>query len=336
MRRRVIAPGAAIVQIHVQLREVEPAVWRRIQIPAAATMADLHEVLQAALGWTNSHLHEFQIGADRIGVPDPEWDEDDEVRDEALVLVGEAAVPGARLHYVYDFGELIAVAQSDVRYPRCLDGAGPCPPENVGGPGGTRTSSLSSVIPHMRTTSTGWPGVTASTPTTSRSPRPIGNWSGSRGRTQCPALSLFPTMRLSRVQDLGGCRAVMTDIGAVRELADHYHHAGFRHRLARFDDYIESPKPSGYRGMHLVFKYSSDRVPVYNGLQIEIQLRTRKQHSWATAVETVSMFTSQALKSSRGEEEWLRFFSVDEQRSGDRRGCPDGPWDCRKSIGFAT
>ena len=82
MRRRVIATGAAIVQIYVQLREVEPAVWRRIQIPAAATMADLHEVLQAAVGWTNSHLHEFQIDADRIGVPDPEWGDEDEVRDE--------------------------------------------------------------------------------------------------------------------------------------------------------------------------------------------------------------------------------------------------------------
>lgn len=145
MRRRVVAPGAAIVQLHVELREVEPAVWRRIQIPAAATMADLHEVLQGALGWTNSHLHEFQIDADRIGVPDPEWDDEDEVRDEATVLVGEAATPGARLDYVYDFGdnwrhdltvEHIEVALPGVRYPRCLEGAGPCPPEDVGGPGG--------------------------------------------------------------------------------------------------------------------------------------------------------------------------------------------------------
>lgn len=145
MRRRVIATGAAIVQLKVQLLEVEPVVWRRLQIPAAATVADLHEVLQAAMGWTNSHLHEFQTDAGRIGMPDPEWHDEDEVRDEAAVTVGEVATPGARLSYVYDFGdhwshdltvEQILVAEAGVRYPRCLDGAGACPPEDVGGPGG--------------------------------------------------------------------------------------------------------------------------------------------------------------------------------------------------------
>lgn len=145
MRRRVIATGSAIIQIKAQLLDVQPAVWRRIQIPAAATMADLHEVLQQTLGWTNSHLHEFQTDAHRIGMPDPEWGDEDEVRNEADVLVGEVAFPSARLHYVYDFGdnwrhdltvEQIVVAESGVRYPRCLDGARSCPPEDVGGAGG--------------------------------------------------------------------------------------------------------------------------------------------------------------------------------------------------------
>lgn len=122
--------------------------WRRIQIPAAATTADLHEVLQEALGWTNSHLHEFGVGAERFGVPDLEWGDEDDVRDEAGVSVGEVAAVGAKLSYVYDFGdnwrhdltvEQIVVAEAGVRYPRCLDGARACPPEDVGGPGGYET-----------------------------------------------------------------------------------------------------------------------------------------------------------------------------------------------------
>jgi hypothetical protein len=84
----------------------------------------------------------------------------------------------------------------------------------------------------------------------------------------------------------------------------------FKHKLVRIDDYIEKPKLSGYRGLHLVYRYNSDRNETYNGLKIEIQLRSKLQHAWATAVETVGTFTKQALKSSLGEEEWLRFFSL--------------------------
>lgn len=72
----------------------------------------------------------------------------------------------------------------------------------------------------------------------------------------------------------------------------------------------EKPKASGYRGVHLVYKYRSDRKATFNGLGVEIQLRTRVQHAWATAVETVGFFTSQALKSSAGSEDWLRFFAL--------------------------
>lgn len=70
------------------------------------------------------------------------------------------------------------------------------------------------------------------------------------------------------------------------------------------------PKDSGYRGVHLVYRYESDRTADFNGLKIEVQLRSRLQHAWATAVETVGTFSRQALKSSQGEEEWLRFFAL--------------------------
>ena len=75
-------------------------------------------------------------------------------------------------------------------------------------------------------------------------------------------------------------------------------------------DYIAQPKEDGYRSVHLVYKYrtGSARQTAWNGLRIEIQVRTRLQHAWATAVETVDTFTNQALKTGGGKEEWRRFF----------------------------
>jgi hypothetical protein len=121
----------------------------------------------------------------------------------------------------------------------------------------------------------------------------------------------FANMKLSRMQDLGGCRAIMRDMDSLHELYRLYRLGNGKHILDRRDDYIfENLKQSGYRGIHLVYRYRSDRKQTYNGLKIKIQLRTRLQHAWATAVETVGFFTSQALKSSRGEDLWLRFFAL--------------------------
>lgn len=77
-------------------------------------------------------------------------------------------------------------------------------------------------------------------------------------------------------------------------------------------DYIRHPKSDGYRSYHLVYRYRSEskKHAVYNGQKIEIQVRSRLQHAWATAVETVSTFTGQALKFSGGEESWRRFFAL--------------------------
>ena len=122
-------------------------------------------------------------------------------------------------------------------------------------------------------------------------------------------LKRFPTMDLARVQDIGGCRAVVRTVGQVEMLARQYQSGNVKHSLVRFDDYLHDapgPKDSGYRGIHFVFKYFSDKRTTYNGLQIEIQIRTQVQHAWATAVETVGTFVRQALKSSQGEEDWLR------------------------------
>src|SRR5258706_2516015 len=125
-------------------------------------------------------------------------------------------------------------------------------------------------------------------------------------------LHRFPGMRMSQMQDIGGCRAILATTKNVRELVTRYEKSDLKHKLERIDDYISSPKPSGYRSVHLIYKYNSDKQApsVYNGLSIELQFRSRLQHVWATAVETVGTFLNQAFKSSQGEDRWLRFFAL--------------------------
>ena len=98
--------------------------------------------------------------------------------------------------------------------------------------------------------------------------------------------------------------------------------------MLRKDDYVINPKKSGYRGHHLIYGYFSDKKDTYNGLKIEIQIRSTLQHVWATAVETVGTFTEQELKSSQGEQDWLRFFTLMSTvfaRREDRPIVPDTP-----------
>jgi len=126
-------------------------------------------------------------------------------------------------------------------------------------------------------------------------------------------LLLYPGMDLARMQDIGGCRAVLSSVESVEAVADYYRkRSRIQHELIRYDPYIENPKPSGYRGIHLTYKYLNRRADSrpWNGLRIEIQLRSSLQHAWATAVETVGLFTHQALKSSAGAEEMLRFLAL--------------------------
>jgi ppGpp synthetase/RelA/SpoT-type nucleotidyltranferase len=123
------------------------------------------------------------------------------------------------------------------------------------------------------------------------------------------------TMNLSQMQDIGGCRAVFATVAEAEALLNYYHEQWKKNpnrggTLKRITNYIDQPKATGYRGVHIICKYESevDHHKVYNGLQIEIQLRSKLQHYWAMAVETVDFFTGQALKSNIGEFDWKRFF----------------------------
>ena len=123
-------------------------------------------------------------------------------------------------------------------------------------------------------------------------------------------LRRFDRMKLSRMQDIGGARAVLPTLDHVDELHDLYNRSRIKHHLVGTKDYVRFPKSSGYRSLHLIYRYRSDRNETYNGLQIELQIRTHVQHAWATAVETVGTFLRQSLKSSEGHAEWLRFFEL--------------------------
>ncbi|HKW16464.1 MAG TPA: RelA/SpoT domain-containing protein [Terriglobales bacterium] len=124
-------------------------------------------------------------------------------------------------------------------------------------------------------------------------------------------LDRFPEMKLTQIQDIAGCRAIVSSVSQVYELVNSYKRSDIKHKLVHEDDYIKNPKESGYRSYHLVYRYYSDKKSRrWNDLKVEVQIRSPLQHAWATAVETVGIFIRHSLKSSRGDEHWLRFFAL--------------------------
>lgn len=118
----------------------------------------------------------------------------------------------------------------------------------------------------------------------------------------------FPNMSLTAMQDIGGCRVIVETIDEVYSLVEAIKRSQMRHEKKEEYDYIKDPKPDGYRSYHLVLSYQSDRNTNYNGLFIEVQVRTHLQHVWATAVETMDTFTGDPLKIGRGSAENRQFF----------------------------
>ena len=127
--------------LKVTLLEVEPVVWRRFAVPSTVTLPRLHGVLQAVMGWSNCHLHQFRFGDACYGPTDPDWpSEMIEERGQRLgKLLHEA---GGSFLYEYDFGDGwthgVELAEDvDVAalagLPTCIDGANACPPEDCGG-----------------------------------------------------------------------------------------------------------------------------------------------------------------------------------------------------------
>ncbi|MGH8887068.1 MAG: plasmid pRiA4b ORF-3 family protein [Egibacteraceae bacterium] len=128
-------------EFDIALEEVEPRIWRRLQLPADATFLDLHDAIQDACGWQNYHLFAFrdEYGESIAGIPDDEWGEPDP--DAAKVLVADFFESERRCLYEYDFGdswvhevELRRIVESSERFERrLLDGARAFPSEDCGG-----------------------------------------------------------------------------------------------------------------------------------------------------------------------------------------------------------
>ncbi len=140
-------------------------------------------------------------------------------------------------------------------------------------------------------------------------------------------LRRYPDMQLARMQDIGGVRAVLTSVPDVYKLADEYrNNKSFTHELIDQKDYIAAPRSEdGYRSLHLIYRYKNTRNPSYDGLRLELQIRTKLQHTWATAVETMGTFLGQALKSRQGDQDWLDFFALISSAFAHKEKCPPVP-----------
>ena len=136
-----------------------------------------------------------------------------------------------------------------------------------------------------------------------------------------------PTMKLSQMQDIGGCRAVLANVDLAKKLyKDYYIKGDLKHKKVSEKDYIAQPKKDGYRSIHLIYKYNSDKgKKEYNGLLVEVQIRSKLEHLWATAIETVDFFTRQAIKSNEGQREWMDFFRLVSSAFAKMENCPCVP-----------
>ena len=145
MARKKVWLPQDIFQIKVTLRYTRPPIWRRLLVPSGFTLEDLHSVIQAAMGWDNSHLHEFRIGQKRFGKSDPSdrlMGMDPIGNERTTYLYRVLRKVRAKALYTYDFGdgweheivvEKVLPPESDVAYPSCVGGKLQGPPDDCGG-----------------------------------------------------------------------------------------------------------------------------------------------------------------------------------------------------------
>ncbi|HEV2055542.1 MAG TPA: plasmid pRiA4b ORF-3 family protein [Methylomirabilota bacterium] len=142
-RRLTVAPREdTLYVLRITLEEVEPPVWRRVQVPGSITLERLHTVIQKAMGWRDVHLHEFEVGGRRYGRPEPDEPHYKVEPEWKLTLRAAAPTEGVRFRYVYDLGdgwghealvEAIQAPTAPFKHSACLAGERACPPEDCGG-----------------------------------------------------------------------------------------------------------------------------------------------------------------------------------------------------------
>ena len=138
--------GKTAIQLRISLKDHTPTIWRRLVVPGEIKLSKLHSIFQAAMGWEDYHLHQFQIGEQVYGMPDDEGDfgEFDDIDEDTVVLSDVVSAP-LRFSYQYDFGdnwqhevvvETVESVPLVLKFAACIDGQRACPPEDCGGTGG--------------------------------------------------------------------------------------------------------------------------------------------------------------------------------------------------------
>jgi len=137
------SPTDAIATLRIEIKYIEPLIWRRIAVRTSMNLMALHTVIQATMGWLDYHLWEFFVDERKYGIPDPDRPR---VKNGATTQLATILASGTtEFDYVYDFGDYwehrIIVEQTnsagtDAKYPRFLGGERRCPPEDCGGPPG--------------------------------------------------------------------------------------------------------------------------------------------------------------------------------------------------------
>jgi hypothetical protein len=131
-----------IYELYVELEGVQPPIWRRLLVLASIRLHKLHELLQLTMGWTNSHLHSFQIGERAFSMSGADLDELDMLDEKKFTLEAVLGESIRRFSYEYDFGDSwrhqikvkpVAKPNIDWSYPLCIGGARAAPPDDVGG-----------------------------------------------------------------------------------------------------------------------------------------------------------------------------------------------------------
>ena len=144
----------------------------------------------------------------------------------------------------------------------------------------------------------------------SEAPAPIVAQRLKRAPSIIKKLKRFPSMELSSMQDVGGCRIVCRDRKTLTRIVKKIIKSRARHERRVKNDYIAAPKNDGYRGIHIIARYKSNGRPheAPSDFRIEIQVRSKAQHAWATAVETVDLFQNTGMKSGNQSSLWSEFF----------------------------
>lgn len=123
-------------------------------------------------------------------------------------------------------------------------------------------------------------------------------------------LKRLENIQLTTMQDIAGIRVVVKNMKELRNFVRVIKESIANHTLKDEDDYINFPKNSGYRSIHLIYKYQAEDNAELNNLLVEIQIRTKLQHTWATAVETMGTYLGTILKFDEGQPKWLNYFSL--------------------------